>query len=85
MNFTYAGRYQHFNLSLTLNFPAGLPANFKAREIRNNGVTDVQFEQTGHAVIVRVDKVGAAILRITWDNPNPNPEAESARRIIHSE
>jgi hypothetical protein len=62
-----------------------LPPNFKAREIRNNGVTDVQFDQSdSQRVIVRVDKVGAAVLRITWDNPNADPHAISSRRVVHN-
>ena len=68
MNFTSAGRYQHFNLSIMLEFERSLPKNFKVREIRNNGVTDLTPQKTSEkSIALRVDKVSASTIRITWD------------------
>ena len=67
MNFVPAGRYQHFNLTVELQFPHGIPNNFRAREIKNNGVTDIQPQQTANnCMVVRIDKVGAGTIRISW-------------------
>jgi hypothetical protein len=68
MNFHSAGRYQHFNFIITLEFEQRIPPNFKMREIRNNGVTDLMPKKLSDlSMEVWVDKVSASTIRITWD------------------
>jgi hypothetical protein len=75
MNFTQAGRYQHLNLSIRLEFGAVQVQDFKVREIQNNGVIELQHEQDANNVrVVRVDKMTTGIIRITW-TPVLNPVA----------
>lgn len=72
MNFNSTGRYQHFNLNITIEFSGQtIPSNFKVREIRNNGVTDLMHQnKSDNTVGIRVDKVSASTIRITWDAPH---------------
>jgi hypothetical protein len=67
MNFTQAGRYHHYNLSIRLEFNELPFTNFQAREIQNNGVLNIQFESESENVrIVRVDKMITGTIRISW-------------------
>jgi hypothetical protein len=67
MNFTQAGRYRHYNLSIRLEFNDLAFRNFRVQEIQNNGVLNMQFDPESESVrVVRVDKMRAGTIRISW-------------------
>jgi hypothetical protein len=71
MEFTQAGRYQHFNLTIRIHF-LEVPADFKVRGIKNNGVLKLQYENPkNHNGLVRtihVPRMATGAIRITWRN-----------------
>jgi hypothetical protein len=80
MNFSQGLRYQHFNLSIHVNFGAAPFTDFKVREIQNNGLIDLQYEQLPNNVrVVRVDRMTTGTIRITWTRPQAGRDQSVAQ------
>lgn len=67
MDFNVINLYRHFNMYVNINFNGmGYPAAFAARRIKHNGIVDVPIERENNTARIRLDRVRAETLRITW-------------------